>query len=152
MRVTFCGHAEIADYDTIRQWVSDVADDLIAAGADSFYLGGYGAFDSLCASVLRQKKRQAPQLEIVLVLPYLDSNMMTEGYDRTVYPPLETVPKRFAILKRNEWMADSADTVVAYVTHGWGGAAKTLAYAKRRKKKIILYPDRSETDMTSRTV
>ena len=152
MRVTFCGHAEIADYDTVRQWLSDVADDLIAAGADSFYLGGYGAFDFLCASVLRQKKRQSPQIEIVLVLPYLDSNMMTEGYDRTVYPPLETVPKRFAILKRNEWRADSADTVVAYVTHGWGGAAKTLAYAKQRKKKIILYPDRSETDMTSRTV
>ena len=80
MRVTFCGHAEIADYDAVRQWLSDVADDLIAAGADSFYLGGYGAFDSLCASVLRQKKRQAPQIEIVLVLPYLDSNMITEGY------------------------------------------------------------------------
>lgn len=152
MRVTFCGHSEIAQFNEVRQWLSAVTDDLIAAGADSFYLGGYGAFDSLCAAVLWQKKRQTPHIEIVLVLPYLDSNMPTEDYDRTVYPPLEAVPRRFAILKRNEWMTDSADMVVAYVTHGWGGAAKTLAYAKRRKKKIILYPNRSETDMTFGTL
>ena len=85
MRVTFCGHAEIADYDTVRQWLSDVADDLIAAGADSFYLGGYGAFDSLCAAVLRQKKQQAPQIETVLVLTYPDSNMMTEAVLRLAF-------------------------------------------------------------------
>ena len=35
-------------------------------------------------------------------------------------------------------MAES-DAVVAYVTHGWGGAAKTLEYARRKKKNILLY-------------
>ena len=54
--------------------------------------------------------------------------------------PLEKVPRRYAIVKRNEWMVDHSDTVVSYVTHGWGGAAKTLAYAKRRHKTILNYP------------
>jgi hypothetical protein len=27
----------------------------------------------------------------------------------------------------------------AYVTHGWGGAAQTLAYARRKKKRIVLF-------------
>ena len=32
---------------------------------------------------------------------------------------------------------DEADLVIAYVTYSWGGAAKTLEYAKRKKKTII---------------
>lgn len=73
------------------------------------------------------------------MLPYLNSSMPTEEYDETVYPPLESVPKRFAISRRNEWMVQECDTIVAYVTHGWGGAAKTLEYARRKKKRIISY-------------
>ena len=61
----------------------------------------------------------------------------TELYDDTTYPPLEDVPMKFAISKRNEWMVDQADAVVAYVTHGWGGAAATLQYAERKNKRII---------------
>ena len=33
-------------------------------------------------------------------------------------------------------MVDQADTVIAYVRYD-GGAAKTLAYAKRKQKNII---------------
>lgn len=56
-----------------------------------------------------------PQIRLILVLPYLNSTMITDGYDETVYPPLETVPPRFAIVRRNEWMVRESDSVVAYV-------------------------------------
>ena len=65
--------------------------------------------------------------------------MDESGYDWTVYPGLENVPRRFAISHRNRYMVDMADFVVAYVTHGWGGAAQTLEYANRKKKSIIQY-------------
>ena len=71
------------------------------------------------------------------MLPYLNREYNTDLYDDTTYPPLEEVPARFAISRRNEWMVDNADVVVAYVTHDWGGAATTLQYAKRKKKRII---------------
>lgn len=58
-------------------------------------------------------------------------------YDGSVYPPLETVPRRYAISKRNEWMVEQADVIISCVTHGWGGAATTLTYANRKKKSII---------------
>ena len=58
-------------------------------------------------------------------------------YDSILYPPLETVPKRFAINKRNEWMIVQADLVISYIDHEFGGAYKTFAYAKKKKKKII---------------
>lgn len=101
-------------------------------------LGGYGAFDSLAASVLRKQKKRYPQIELVLVLAYLKISY----YDSTVYPPLEAVPRRFAISHRNRWMVESTDVIVAYVLHDWGGAATTLQYAKQKKKPIISFAER----------
>ena len=105
------------------------------------FLPAYGAFDSLAVSVLREQKKQYPQIELILVLAYLNTGRDTSGYDITVYPPLETVPRRFAISHRNRWMVESADVVVAYVLHDWGGAATTLRCAKQKKKQIISYRD-----------
>lgn len=136
MTVTFCGHAEIAQPDNLRSWLISTIKPLIADGADTFYLGGYGAFDSLAAAVLREMKKTYPHIQIILVLAYLNRNTDTSGYDSTLYPELEEVPPRFAISKRNERMVEMSDVVVAYVTHGWGGAAKTLEYAKRKRKVI----------------
>ena len=62
-------------------------------------------------------------------------------YDYSLYPSLESVPKRYAILKRNEIMVNEADVVVAYVLHDWGGAAKTLGYAMRKRKTVICFGD-----------
>ena len=141
MTVTFCGHAQISQSEKIEKWLYDVTQKLIEQGATTFYLGGYGAFDSLAASVLREQKKQYPQIELVLVLAYLNTGRNTSGYDSTVYPPLETVPRRSAISHRNRWMVESADVVVAYVLHDWGGAATTLRCVRQKKKQIISYRD-----------
>lgn len=137
MWITFCGHKEISDRERVEQWLRQVCADLIEQGADEFFLGGYGQFDFICASVLRELKKVYPHIRLILVLPYLNSNMLTDGYDETVYPPLESVPRRYAIVRRNEWMVNESDVVVACVLHSFGGAARTLDYARRKKKQII---------------
>ena len=139
MVITFCGHSEIQGVEAVRNWTSKAIDTVLSGGAKTFLLGGYGAYDQLCAGLLRKKKAENPDIKLILALPYLDSKMDTSRYDDTVYPPIENVPRRYAILKRNEWMVDQADTVIAYVTHDWGGAAKTLSYAEHRHKKIMKY-------------
>ena len=140
MTVTFCGHSELSDRDsTIRAWLSATVESLILRGAKLFYLGGYGDFDSMAASVVWEQKQKYPEIESLLVLPYLDSSLNRNGYDGTTYPPLEKVPRRFAIIKRNEWMVDNSSVLVGYVLYEWGGAVKTLKYAQRKKKEIILY-------------
>ena len=141
MKITFCGHKDVADREFVERWIYSVCTELIDHGASEFYLGGYGGFDYLCAATLRELKKVHPHIRLILILPYLNSNMLTDGYDETIYPPLESVPKRFAISRRNEWMVRGSDAVVAYVTHGWGGAAKTLEYARRQKKEILLYDE-----------
>lgn len=139
MKITFCGHKEVSNSEIVEQWLRQVCADLIVQGADEFFLGGYGRFNFMCAAVLRDLKKVHPHIRLVLVLPYLNSTMITEGYDESVYPPLESVPKRYAISRRNEWMVCESDVIVAYVIRGFGGAAKTLEYAHRKKKQIIRY-------------
>lgn len=141
MIVTFCGHSTVYPIEAVQRWLRKTVQDLVGRGADKFYLGGYGAFDDMAASVVWEQKSSHPNIASILVLPYLDRRVVASKYDYTTYPPLETVPKRFAIAKRNEWMVVNSDVVVAYVTHDWGGAATTLKFAKRRKKEIVLYTE-----------
>ena len=143
MIVTFCGHREIAQTTEVEEWLQTVIHGLIEQGATTFYLGGYGAFDGLAASVLRKEKKNHPWIERILVLAYLNGRQDAVGYDGSVYPEREKIPRRFAILHRNRWMVQSADVVVAYVLHDWGGAATTLRYAKQKRKRIISYSERT---------
>ncbi|MFI3294168.1 MAG: hypothetical protein SNI70_11715 [Rikenellaceae bacterium] len=143
MTVTFCGHNDVYGDEKIRSWLETVIRQLISEGVTHFYCGGHGGFDRMLSSVLEQEKKRSPQIQRILVLAYLEKNHYEDDYDYTIYPELEKVPKRFAILKRNEIMVQDNDVLVAYVTHSWGGAAKTLEYAQKKKKRIILYPDLS---------
>ena len=139
MTVTFCGHAELTadDCEYLKERVTHEIEDLIKKGAKKFLLGGYGEFDSLCAVCVKKLKSIYPDIESILVIPYLDRKYDMHLYDSSIYPPIESVPKRFAISKRNEYMIESADVVVSFIKHTWGGAYKTTCFAKRKKKQII---------------
>ena len=141
MIVTFCGHSDVSDADSVRCWLEDEVRKAIRDGVEMFLLGGYGAFDRMAAGVVRSLKAEYPHIQSILVLPYLDRKVDSTGYDGTTYPPLETVPKRYAITHRNRWLVDNSDLVIAYVSHGWGGAATTLRYAFGKKKRIINYDE-----------
>lgn len=80
MNVTFCGHSQIWKREEVKKWIFNVTKKLIQQGATTFYLGGYGAFDSLVASVLRELKKDYPQIELILVLAYLNTERNTSGY------------------------------------------------------------------------
>jgi len=140
MIVTFCGHRQVDNQDAVSKWLDLILPSLIEGGAITFYLGGYGAFDRLAAAAIRRQKLTYPSIESVLVLPYLNRDVDASDYDRTTYPPLEKVPPRYAIVKRNHWMVEGADVVISGVVHGWGGAAKTLSHARRKGKVIFQYP------------
>ena len=137
MTVTFCGHSQVANSATVAAALAKIIDDLIAEGANEFLLGGYGEFDTMAAVAVRNAKKNHPGIRSTLVIPYIDRDYDPALYDGSLYPPLETVPRRYAISKRNEWMVSNSDVVIACIQHSWGGAAATMKYAKRKKKRII---------------
>lgn len=141
MTVTFCGHSKLyGQTGDFSQWLDILLPALIEGGADTFYLGGYGEFDSLAAAAVQRQKAVYPHIAAILVLAYLDREVDASHYDGTTYPPLENVPPCYAIVRRNEWMVGESDVVISGVTHDWGGAAKTLGFARRKHKVILQYP------------
>ena len=139
MIITFCGHSNYSFDDTVKEKLRGLLLQNIRKNPTcKFYLGGYGNFDSLCLSILKELKADFPNIELLFITPYLNkeySKLETAKlyYDDIIYPSLESVPPRFCISRRNKWMVDEANLVIAFVKYSWGGAAKTLEYAKRKK-------------------
>ena len=88
-------------------------------------------------------KQGYPSIGVNLVVPYyqpqLDSyeKEYRARFDDVIVPALESTPYQYRIVRANEYMVDRAETVIAYVNTPIGGAAKTLAYAKRKKTRIF---------------
>ncbi len=146
MKITFAGHSFVPSSNKVKEMVKEQLQNNIKNNDPVIcYLGGYGEFDEICACACRELKRQNDAIEVVYVAPYISSleqakikKMQQSGlYDTSIYPPIENVPPKFAILKRNEWMITTADLIIAYVNHSYGGAYKSLQMAERMKKKII---------------
>ncbi len=146
--ITFCGHSTLYD-EGVKEALYDalmgVLSPLSASDKVTFLCGGYGAFDSLCSNVIDELRRQGivPKNEKLLVTPYLTESykerldLVRKYYDDVIFPPIENAPLRFAIPRRNVWMVEQADIVIAYVRHSMGGAATTLRHAYSKKKNII---------------
>lgn len=146
MTITFVGHSVVPSTSELKNIVKEhLRSNIINADTVVCYVGGYGDFDKICACACRELKNDFFNLEVVYVTPYINlsaqlkiKEMKNLGLcDSSVYPPIENVPPKFAISKRNEWMITNADLVLAYVNRNYGGAYQSLRMAKRKKKKII---------------
>ncbi len=148
----FFGHSEFWENEDLKCRIkSEVVAQIENRELDTFFLGGYGSYDSACARYIKELKEIYPHIKSYLILAYLDRKLddydkkrIKELYDDTIFPPLENVPLRFAISKRNEWIVNQADYIFFYVNHSWGGASKSLEYAKRKKKDYINFGDKKE--------
>lgn len=69
---------------------------------------------------------------------------LEKEYDEILYPELAP-PLRYAISKRNEWMINHSDHLIAYVRTHFGGAYNALLYADKHNKPYTnLYSDNYE--------
>ena len=143
---TFAGHREVfsssieADIDCALEEIIQTDDDFI------FYSGGMGEFDKKCESAVRRIKRSHPErsIRLVRVLPYLtheinrDKEYFESYYDDIVVPmELMGVHYKAAIKKRNRWMVDQADKILAYIYRDFGGEFDTIKYDYRMWKPVL---------------
>lgn len=140
MNVTFCGHSQIADSEKFTNWLDDILPALIEGGADKFYMGGHGDFDMLAALAVKQQKNIYKNIMSIIVLAYPDYKYKKDLYDKAIYPALERVPSRLAVIKCSQFMVAQSDVLVSGVVHSSGRSVKTLAYAKKSGKVILQYP------------
>ena len=144
MVISFCGHRDFTpDAETEKTIIDTLLKYAETEQEVVCFTGGYGAFDWFAASCIRKAQEIAKNIRNCLVIPYITTSYLDrikdrrEEFDEIIYPPLESVPPRLAIIRHNEWMIDNSDLLIACVKYSWGGAARTLEYAKRKSIKIL---------------
>lgn len=143
----FIGHREAPDA-LIDKLSAEVERYITEYGVTDFVVGRYGRFDALAAKCVKVAKKRHPEVTLTLLLPYHPYDRPTStppSFDGTFYPPgMETVPKRAAIVRANQYVVDNSDYLIAYVRHSVSNAWDLVEYAKRSKKqgriKITLLP------------
>ena len=151
MIVTFCGHAHFSKTEECEQKLLSFLEEKVGGRSVDMYLGGYGGFDGFAYDCCKKYKETHPNVSLVFVTPYLTTEYQKNHlsyqktrYDLILYPEIEDKPLRFAISYRNRYMVEKADYVVAYVSHGFGGAYATYTHAKRKGKMIFNLADFEE--------
>lgn len=139
MIVSFFGHRDEYNLPLIK--IESIITNLIEKeNATTFYIGNNGAFDATVTKMLADIKSKYPYIECITVLAYMPTERAMPPFKdaQTLFPEeaAKALP-RYAILARNQWMIKSSDVVVTYVTHDWGGAAKSKNLALKKGKRII---------------
>ncbi len=144
MTVVFFGHRDTPSF--VKKPLQKITRMLIEDyGADRFYVGNEGAFDTMVRAILKEMKKEY-KISYGVVLAYSPFEMKNkyEDYSDTVFPEkLEGINPKYAIPRRNEWMIDNSDVVVTYVHNTIGGAYKAKTLAEKKSKTVINIPEKN---------
>ena len=142
---TFFGHRDCPS--NIKGKLHKEIDRLICNhSGDTFYVGTHGNFDRMAYAALVELRQRYRYIKVYRVLAYMP-RLSDIAQDRsvlgdTILPEgIENAHPRYAIIKRNKWMIDRSDYVIAYVTRSFGGAYQAVERAKRIVKSIVLLSD-----------
>ncbi len=64
---------------------------------------------------------------------------MKKYYDHILIPEgVYGAHHKAAITKKNRWMVEQSDLVIAYIERALGGAYTAMKYAEKQKKKLLV--------------
>ena len=111
-------------------------------GVTEFIVGSHGGFDRFAARALTAAKERHPGITLLLLIAYHPGERAIEkpaGFDHTYYPPgMERVPRRYAIVRANQYVIDHVDYLIAYAWHPASNAKEMLEYARRREDRGLI--------------
>ena len=139
-RCCFAGHRNAYGGD-IQEKFMQTAEKLITQhGVTEFWVGHYGDSDRAASAAIRSLKMRYDGIKLFLVLPYLTQQVnynhryYKDKYDALLMAEIpETTPKPYQIIKANEYMVDHCGFLICYVKYSYGGAVRTLNYARKKK-------------------
>lgn len=132
----FIGHRDAAQ-SIIPQLEDAVRRHIVEYGVTEFVVGQYGAFDRMAVQAVIKAKKTYPQVRLTILVPFHPAErkiIVPEGCNGTFYPPgLESVPKRFAIVKANQYMIRHCDYLIAYAWQPGSNSLRLVRSAQKSK-------------------
>ena len=142
-RIAFIGHRYIEGHYGLEDQIENIIrEKLHSKEYVELYVGRNGDFDISVASATKrvQKALGHHNSSLILLQPYpmKDDPDFEKFYDEIWYPIDSKTHPKAAITKRNQWMIDNADLLIAFVYPDQkGGALTTLKYAEKQGVEII---------------
>ena len=144
MIVTFFGHSDFIPDRASEEKMMSLLRETVGNTPAQLFLGGYGGFDSFAYSCCKRYKAENPDVRLIFVSPYLTPSYQKRHleyyqkiFDEIIYPEIEDTPPRFAISRRNKYMAERADIVIVYIKRDYGGAYQAYKHALKKNKRIF---------------
>ena len=104
----FAGHSSIfGKKDLSAKLKKEIVNFIENHDVTTFYSGGKGDFDWLCAKTIQELKKEYSSIKSYCILSYMpkekdEYDNTLKIFDDTIYPDIEKIPPRFAIIKRND--------------------------------------------------
>ncbi len=140
---SFTGHRriELRHAEKISELLSRAVNYAYENGCRKFLAGGAIGFDTLAAREVIKFRISHPDVSLVLALPCINQDeRWTDGQkdsysytlsaaDEVIYISEEYTDT--CMKERNRYLAESADMLIAYVSHSASGAGQTVRMAKQ---------------------
>ncbi len=154
-RCCFSGHRPEklkAGPETVKAWLEARIDEAIADGYVTFITGmGMGA-DIWAGEILVRKKEKNPQLHLIAAAPYPTFSYRWNETWKKAYQDLWKkadlrieVCKAFdndAFEKRNIWMVNHANRLIAYYNGDEGSTRRIIDYARQQGIGCVVYAEK----------
>lgn len=118
-------------------------------GCKTFYCGMAVGFDLYAAERVLEEKKTNREIKLIACIPYEKQSQAYSAEDKKRYDAILKKAderqvmfeeyNRWCMARRNEYMADRADVLIAYLNKDTGGTAYTVKYFKRKKKGFVFY-------------
>lgn len=143
----FTGHREIGvDFDL--QKLENCIENLIKEGVSEFYNGGAYGFDLIAAETVLKFKQKYP-VKLIICVPFYEQDKNYSKENKARYSSILKFADEVVIvcdhyykgcfLKRNDYMIDRADFLIAYLKEKRGGTAYTVKKFRAKKGDNIYF-------------
>lgn len=140
----FFGHRNTPITFELEKKLEEAVYSLINRGYDEFWCCNEGTFDTLSRIVMLRVKQNVPYINLCYVSAYnpdkfskLRQQELQEKFEIIYLPEFEGTYPKFAITRRNKYIAQNADTIICYIENQTGGAFQATNIAKNKDKELI---------------
>lgn len=144
----FTGHRELKR-DFSQEKLSEVIDECIRRGCKNFYCGMAKGFDLKAGEEIIKRIKNGQDLKLFACIPYQNQPSAYSEQEKKRYDEILSLCEKkivfyqtytkWCMSERNEYMADHADVLIAYLNADKGGTYNTVKYFLKKKKGYVFY-------------
>lgn len=145
----FTGHRtmDAAEQELILSILTEQITELIKKGVTVFRNGGALGFDIFAALCVLSLKYEYPDIKLYIDAPHRAQAIHWDKDDKRVYEYILSRADKVTyvsdhyssgcMLKRNRYMVDRSEYVIAYIRKQHGGSYYTARYAEKKGRQVI---------------